>query len=496
MTEPAWVMLPLDPAGSTVRHAGRVPDVNHGPRVPRANRMPSLRLGLRARIVMYFSLATFIGVVILSVVTFAATRSYLLEKATSSARTQAIANAQLVRSLVGNSRADAGEVVTNLRTEAGGYAVLHLGTEDLFYAQAPLRFTQSNLPPSFVRNAINGVSGVQRVEFNGRPFEAVAVSIPVIEATYFEVFPIDDVADTLGTIRSTLIAAVLGITIVAGLIGFLLSGNVLLPLRRVTAAAKTIAEGALETRLESERDPDLQRLVESFNGMADAVQERIEREERFASDVSHELRSPITSLGAAVGVLQARADDFSERNRQAIDIIAAQIRRFDRTVLDLLELSRLDARAGQDQLEELHLASLVERIAARHGYGDVLVVSDLGTDDVVLVDKRRVERILVNLLDNARDHAGGASDILLSSNDDYLLLIVDDDGPGVGVSERLRIFERFARGTASRNSIGSGLGLAIVAEHARAVGGRAFVETSPSGGARFIVTIPRMGASS
>jgi signal transduction histidine kinase len=264
----------------------------------------------------------------------------------------------------------------------------------------------------------------------------------------------------------------------------------------VTAAAKTIAEGALETRLDSEHDPDLQRLVESFNGMADAVQERIEREERFASDVSHELRSPITSLGAAVGVLQARADDFSDRNRQAIDIIAAQVRRFDRTVLDLLELSRLDARAGQDQLEELHLASLVERIAARHGYDKVLVVSDLGNDDVVLVDKRRVERILVNLLDNARDHAGGASDILLSSNDDHLLLIVDDNGPGIGVSERLRIFERFARGTASRNSVGSGLGLAIVSEHARAIGGRAFVDTSPSGGARFVVTIPRMDPSS
>jgi len=458
-------------------------------------RLQALRPGLRARIVVYFSLATFIGVVILSVVTFAATRNYLLDKATASARSQAIANAQLVRSLVGSARSDAGEVVTNLRTETGGYAVLHLGSEDLFYAQAPLRFTQSNLPATFVRNAIGGTSGVQRVDFNGRPFEAVGVSIPVIDATYFEVFPISDVADTLGTIRSTLVAAVIGITIVAGLIGFLLSGNVLLPLRRVTAAAKTIAEGALETRLDSERDPDLQRLVESFNGMADAVQERIEREERFASDVSHELRSPITSLGAAVGVLQARAEEFSDRNRQAIDIIAAQIRRFDRTVLDLLELSRLDARAGQDQLEELHLTSLVERIAARHGYEKVLVVSDLGSNDVVLVDKRRIERILVNLLDNARDHAGGASDILLSSNDEELLLIVDDNGPGIGVSERLRIFERFARGTASRNSVGSGLGLAIVSEHARAIGGRAFVDTSPSGGARFVVTIPRLDAT-
>jgi signal transduction histidine kinase len=274
-------------------------------------------------------------------------------------------------------------------------------------------------------------------------------------------------------------------------LGFLFSGNVLVPLRRVTDAATTIAEGSLATRLEPESDPDLQQLVASFNNMADAVQERIEREERFASDVSHELRSPITSLGAAVDVLKGRSDELSERNRQALEIIASQVRRFDRTVLDLLELSRLDARAGQDNREELHLAALVERIASRHGYASVLVVSDLGDDDVVILDRRRVERILLNLLDNARDHAGGASEILLSSDDDgNLLLIVDDNGPGISVSERLRIFERFARGTASRNSVGSGLGLAIVAEHALALGGRAYVDTSPSGGARFVVVIP------
>jgi len=450
-----------------------------------------LRPGLRTRIVAYFSLATFIGVVILSIVTFAATRNYLVDKATSSARDQAIANAQLVRTLVGTSRADAGEVVTDLRTQPGGFAVLHLGTEDLFYAQAPLRFTQSNLPTAFVRDAISGTSGVQRVDFRDRPYEAVAIDIPAIDATYFEVFPIDDVADTLGIIRSILVVAVLAITVVAGVLGFLFSGSVLVPLRRVTEAATTIAGGSLATRLEPESDPDLQRLVASFNGMADAVQERIEREERFASDVSHELRSPITSLGAAVEVLKGRAEELSDRNRQALDIITTQVRRFDRTVLDLLELSRLDARAGQDNREELHLAALVERIASRHGYGSILVVSDLGSDDLVLLDRRRVERILLNLLDNARDHAGGASEILVSSDDDgNYLLIVDDNGPGIGVSERLRIFERFARGTASRNSVGSGLGLAIVTEHALALGGRAYVDTSPSGGARFVVVIP------
>lgn len=472
-----------------MRHAGRVPAVPETPN--RGIRIRALRPGLRTRIVAYFSLATFIGVVILSVVTFAATRNYLVDKATSSARDQAIANAQLVRTLVGANRLDVGEVVTDLRTQPGGFAVLHLGTEDLFYAQAPLRFTQSNLPTDFVRQALDGTSGVQRVDFGGRPYEAVAIGIPAIDATYFEVFPINDVADTLGTIRSTLIAAVLAITVVAGVLGFLFSGNVLVPLRRVTEAATTIAGGSLATRLEPESDPDLQQLVTSFNGMADAVQERIEREERFASDVSHELRSPITSLGAAVDVLKGRSDELSERNRKALDIIANQVRRFDRTVLDLLELSRLDARAGQDNREDLHLVSLVERIASRHGYGSILVVSDLGDNDSVHLDRRRVERILLNLLDNARDHAGGASEILLSSDDEgNFLLIVDDNGPGVGVSERQRIFERFARGTASRNSVGSGLGLAIVTEHALALGGRAYVDTSPSGGARFVVVIP------
>ena len=472
-----------------MRHAGRVTADTDTP--ARSLRIRALHPGLRTRIVAYFSLATFIGVLILSVVTFAATRNYLVDKATSSARDQAIANAQLVRTLVGANRADAGEVVTGLRTQPSGFAVLHLGTEDLFYAQAPLRFTQSNLPTDFVREALAGRSGVQRVDFGGRPYEAVAIGIPAIDATYFEIFPINDVADTLGTIRSTLVAAVLAITVVAGVLGFLFSGNVLVPLRRVTDAATTIAEGSLTTRLDPESDPDLQQLVASFNNMADAVQERIEREERFASDVSHELRSPITSLGAAVDVLKGRADELSERNRQALEIIATQVRRFDRTVLDLLELSRLDARAGQDNREELHLAALVERIASRHGYASVLVVSDLGDDDVVILDRRRVERILLNLLDNARDHAGGASEILLSSDDDgNLLLIVDDNGPGISVSERLRIFERFARGTASRNSVGSGLGLAIVAEHALALGGRAYVDTSPSGGARFVVVIP------
>jgi len=107
------------------------------------------------------------------------------------------------------------------------------------------------------------------------------------------------------------------------------------------------------------------------------------------------------------------------------------------------------------------------------------------------VDRARIERIVVNLLENARDHAGGATLVRVAGDARWLRLEVEDAGAGVAASERERIFERFARGTAARNSVGSGLGLAIVAQHARALGGDAAVESAPGGGARFVVRLDR-----
>src|SRR5687767_8399910 len=101
--------------------------------------------------------------------------------------------------------------------------------------------------------------------------------------------------------------------------------------------------------------------------MADAVQTRLEREARFSSDVSHELRSPITALSAAVEVLDARRADLPERSQQALDVVVNQVRRFDQLVLDLLELSRLDVGAADVHRDELRLSNVLPRIAARHG---------------------------------------------------------------------------------------------------------------------------------
>jgi signal transduction histidine kinase len=247
-----------------------------------------------------------------------------------------------------------------------------------------------------------------------------------------------------------------------------------------------------------EDDSDLERLVVSFNEMAKAVQQRIEREQRFASDVSHELRSPVTALSAAADVLVSRKSEFSERNQQAIDIMQKQIERFDRTVLDLLELSRLDAHVVDHETENVQLNDLISRIMHRYGFGDVPFISavqssdgETRADDETKLDRRRVERILVNLLENARDHANGATRVTLNSDGKIFTLAVHDAGPGVAASERTQIFDRFARGTASRNSKGSGLGLAIVSEHARALQGAVHIEQSLEGGSSFVIAFPK-----
>jgi len=452
------------------------------------------RLGIRRRIVIFFSLAAFAAALALSLASYLSTRTYLLDQRVELAKLQTFNNAQLVRTVIATSREDVADLVASLRTERDGFAVLHLEATDteseFFYAQEPLRFTQSNLPSELVTNTIKGVTGRQRFRFDDQPYEAVGVAIPGLGAHYFETFPLAQVSSTLTTIQTTLVFSVIIITILGGLLGLSMSRSVLRPLQRVSSAANGIATGGLDTRLESEGDPDLDQLVTSFNDMADSVQSRIQREERFASDVSHELRSPITALTTAVEVLERRAEAFTPRNQEAIRVVAEQVRRFDRTVLDLLELSRLDAGSSETSRDEVDLVDTARRIMARYGFDTVDLVTE-GSEWFLVVDRRRIERVLVNLLENAREHGGGAVKVTLRSFDDHFHIIVDDAGPGVAVSERHRIFERFARGTAGRSSHGSGLGLAIVQEHARAMGGAATVESNPDGGARFVVSLQK-----
>ena len=240
-------------------------------------------------------------------------------------------------------------------------------------------------------------------------------------------------------------------TIAGAVVGRWAARRTLAPLRNASRAALAIANGQLDTRLEARDESDLAVLASSFNTMVDRLQERIERDARFTSDVSHELRSPLTTLATSLSIMESRRDELPERAQQALDLLSAETQRFQRMVAALLEISRLDAGSADFQPSTLRIGELVQRAIESCNATDVpLVIADELAARTVEVDKRRFERIIANLIQNAERHAGGATRIRVLGCGDFLRIEVDDAGPGVAADERQRIFERFARGSAQR----------------------------------------------
>ncbi len=453
---------------------------------------------LRTKVTLFFGVIALVASVSLTVVTYAFARSSLLEQRSEVARQQAVLNAVRVRERCGPAPRTSATASRRCAPSPTGSPPSPSTTTPS--PSTDTQFSLRELPrPSCARPLDVGVSGVQRFDLGDESYVGVGVHIADVDANYFEAFQL---GSTQRTLRTILVALVIGTAITVLLatgVGWWTSRRLLRPLDRITDAAGEIAAGDLDTRVAREGDPDLDRLADSFNGMADAVQARIEREARFASDVSHELRSPITALAAAAEVIDGRRGELPDRTQQALDVVVGQVRRFDAMVIDLLELSRIDAGATDLHTEEVDLEALCRRIAARNGFADLPIdvtrqTGGNGAAVTAVIDKMRFERIVANLLENAAHHGGGPVRISIEPTDGpFLLVAVEDAGPGVARGERARIFERFARGSAARHRVGTGLGLALVAEHATAQGGEAWVEDRPGGGARFVVRVPKAG---
>ncbi len=458
-------------------------------------RRRSLRLS--TRVTLFFGAMALIGAIGLTLATFLFARSSLLDQRIVTARDDAVNHAGVLNAVLDADNETIREAVEDLETDADGFAILL--PSDVSFPERTLPivsrtgFSLSNLPTELVQAVTAGESAQQLYQDDdGEPWLGVGVYIRSYEVGYIEAFPLDGTERTLRILATALTVGAVLATVVATFFGFSTSRRLLRPISRVADAASDIATGDLSRRLDDEDDPDLNRLAGSFNDMADAVQERIERDQRFTSDVSHELRSPITALTAAVEVLDARRDDLPDRTQQALDVVVGQVRRFDDMVIDLLELSRLEAGAEDLHAEPVDIVELCERVAQHYGHGDLPVEVHRRAKRRAMVDRVRFERILGNLLNNATHHGGGPVRISIEPSPvrNSVQMAVEDDGPGVAAGERTRIFERFARGSAARNRIGTGLGLALVAEHAAALDGEAWVEDRPGGGARFVVRLP------
>jgi signal transduction histidine kinase len=402
-------------------------------------------------------------------------------------------NARTVQGRVANPDTDQQALLASLSTARGARPILYY--DDKYVPLTP-EFGQDALPASLRDTVISGHAARMRFALRGEMQLAIGIPLPQAHAAYFEIVSLDDVQSTLEALGVSLVGASLVTTLAGAALGWWAARRALRPLTSVSSAAEALASGRLDTRLEPSIDPDLRPIAASFNDMAQALQDRIEQDGRFASDVSHELRSPLMTLAASIEVLGNQRDDLPERAQAALDLMVADVDRFQQLVEDLLEISRFDAGVARLELEEVHLAELVMQAVSHSSDVDVPVELDAALAGVVVhADKRRIVRVIANLLDNARKYGDGATSVGLRRVDDGIQIAVEDRGPGVPEEDRQLVFHRFSRGISAgrRGSTdGMGLGLALVAEHVNLHGGKVWVEDRGDGeeGARFVVELP------
>jgi signal transduction histidine kinase len=450
--------------------------------------------GLRARIVLGFTAATLLVSAVLVGTTFLLARSYLLDQRETTLTRQAFADADVLRSRLSTAGAEVGTVLDELDPSGASDVVVHRG--DSWYSSS-LEVGARDVPDDLRAIVDGGTAATVRTDGAG-PRLVVGVPVPGADLAFYEISPLTELEQVLRTLSAVLGAGAGAATLAGAAFGVWASRRAVAPLEQVAGAATRIAAGDLAARLPPTRDPDLVAIVGSFNAMVDALAARIDRDARFVGDVSHELRSPLTSLVTSVSVLATRRAELSARSRQALALVENELARFRRTLDDLLELARLDSGGADGPAPVVDLTDLTREVLVRTGRDPALLVPDGAAragGTAVAVDKGRMERAVRNLLDNADRHGGGVRRVEVVARDDVVLLSVDDAGPGVPVGDRERVFERFARGSASARGSqpGAGLGLAIVAETAARAGGTAWVTDGRCGGARFTLSAPKAG---
>ncbi|MEE1649607.1 MtrAB system histidine kinase MtrB [Brachybacterium sp. J144] len=352
---------------------------------------------------------------------------------------------------------------------------------------------------------------IGREDEQGRTVPALLVGTRVVvpgvgSYDLYLVFSMQEEQETLAFVQSVilggggvLLALVVGIAIVVARL-------VTIPLRRAAVAAERIAGGDLRSRVEVSGGDELARVGVSFNGMAATLEQKVEDltelsrvQHRFVADVSHELRTPLTTIRMATSVLHADREHLPEDLRRPVELLSAQVERFEVLLADLLEISRFDAGAAQLEASREDLDDLVLRAVedVRHlagARGCLLDVRLAGHGMHAVVEARRIDRILRNLLTNAIEHGAGSPVLVQTAgNEDAVAVVVQDYGHGISPEAARRVFDRFWRADPSRARTlgGTGLGLSISVEDARLHSGWLQAWGQEGAGAVFRLTLPR-----
>jgi len=379
-------------------------------------------------------------------------------------------------------------------------AIVDLGSNGEAVSEEDLHGILPTLPADLRQRVGDGEVAFAWTTIAGRPRLVVGGRVgPSGPALYF-VRDVSVIEESLSQLRLALVVGGLILILVALLVARVIARGVLAPVEAASRAAERIERGDLSARVPVTSNDEFGSWAERFNRMAAALADTIGRLEaaeaqnrRFVADVAHELRTPLAALVAEASILREHLDALPAESRRAAELLVSDVGRLRTLVDDLMEVSRFDARAERIALEPIDLGRLVATVThARLPQASLVLPADRL---VVDTDPRRLERILGNLLDNAREHAPGAPvEVTLTTDATGIVLAVADRGPGVLADQIGRLFERFYKADPSRHGGSSGLGLAIAAEHAALLGGTLRASDGPAGGLRIELRLPVTGS--
>ncbi len=351
--------------------------------------------------------------------------------------------------------------------------------------------------------------------FTERGERVISVSVPVkYVSAVVGVLTVEasDVEDIIRAERAAL-APIISVAVLVSLVtSFLLTAGIARPLRRLSIAADRVRSGKLK-RLDmpvmSKRNDEIGDLAKALEAMTGALHDRIVLNERFAADVAHELKNPLTSIRSAVETSEV-VDDPAVRDRMRA-VIAKDVVRLDRLITDISNASRLEAEIAREKATNVDLQKLLEDLVSiwqdTRKEGQPNVVLNIDTTEGALALKARegpLAQVIRNLVENARSFSpeNGTVTITAVRESEFITMTFDDDGPGVPEDKLEKIFERFYSDRPKGAQFGnnSGLGLSIVKQIVETHYGQVFVrnrkQNNANGslgevlGAQFVVRLP------
>ena len=312
-------------------------------------------------------------------------------------------------------------------------------------------------------------------------------------------------AERLAIVRVFIVAA-----LVTALLSILLASTIATPLKKLSAAAVRVKRGVSSRRAipdYSWRRDEIGELSVAVGDMTESLHDRIDAIERFAADVAHELKNPLTSLRSAVETLPLVKTD--ESRARLLAVIEHDVRRLDRLITDISDASRLDAELNRDDMEPVDLAKMVrDCVAAAKQINENTALTfklDIAkqshpTGYIARAHDLRIGQVLNNIIDNARSFASpneGVIGLTMRHDDENIVIFIDDNGPGIRAENIETVFQRFYTDRPGIESFGqnSGLGLSISRQIIEAHSGTLIAENRLGDndnvlGARFIITLP------